>query len=610
MTIKFIKTTDIGNHKIKGGTTELQGFKKLNIFVGKNNSGKSRFLRHLINKRVHLIDQQNNDLQKNVADLYYALVTAYPHVVDREEFLIKTLGDISRLESQEISKELKKLKLKTEKLKDQNGDTSSGNASVKNIAKTIHDFLMNKNFIEQNDKVIYVYIPILRGLRPLVKDDSALVEVYTNEDCYKNRTQFDYFTTKLDDNVVIFSGLDLYQQIKRMLLGTREQRDFVKSFEKFLSQHFFNDKEVVLTPTIDKDVLSISIDGIERFIHEVGDGIQAIICNTFLAFVNKDKDLVLFIEEPEIFLHPGMQRTLMEVLIKELKNVQIFLTTHSNHFLDLIYDYEDEVAVYSFQKEEDDFYITNITKNREVIDILGVRNSSIYLANCVVWVEGVSDRIYLKKFLDLYSKEKNIRFNEDYHFAIAEYGGGNIENFDFIDSEENNEKVRVVSISKNNLIIADNDGNKDVSNKKGERLKKLEELLGENFYDDYIEIENLIPYKVYSSILTKILPANSKKAIKIKDPTQGAEIKFNEKLGNERIGDLLKKYFIENKEDIEPEYFKNKSIDCLGETKKSLADIITKEIDISGIKFSELPKQAQVFTEKVISFIQKNNEIK
>ena len=67
MTIKFIKTTDIGNHKIKGGTTELQGFKKLNIFVGKNNSGKSRFLRHLINKRAHLIDQQNNDLQKNVA---------------------------------------------------------------------------------------------------------------------------------------------------------------------------------------------------------------------------------------------------------------------------------------------------------------------------------------------------------------------------------------------------------------------------------------------------------------------------------------------------------------------------------------------------------------
>ena len=105
--------------------------------------------------------------------------------------------------------------------------------------------------------------------------------------------------------------------------------------------------------------------------------------------------------------------------------------------------------IFSFEKNSLDFYIKNVTDHREIINVLGIRNSSVFLSNCVIWVEGVSDRIYLKKFLQMYLKYKNIEFKEDYHFAFSEYGGSNIENFEFIDSGERDEsKVKVESIYK------------------------------------------------------------------------------------------------------------------------------------------------------------------
>lgn len=47
----------------------------------------------------------------------------------------------------------------------------------------------------------------------------------------------------------------------------------------------------------------------------------------------------IFIDEPELNLHPGMQRLFFEqiTLNKDItdKNLTFFITTHSNHLLDL-----------------------------------------------------------------------------------------------------------------------------------------------------------------------------------------------------------------------------------------------------------------------------------
>ena len=39
------------------------------------------------------------------------------------------------------------------------------------------------------------------------------------------------------------------------------------------------------------------------------------------------------------------------------------------------------------------------------MDSLGVRNSSVFLANSTIWIEGITDRLYLKKYMEVYQRE-------------------------------------------------------------------------------------------------------------------------------------------------------------------------------------------------------------
>jgi predicted ATP-dependent endonuclease of OLD family len=67
-----------------------------------------------------------------------------------------------------------------------------------------------------------------------------------------------------------------------------------------------------------------------------------------------------------------MQRKLIEVYSqKEFKSVQYFITTHSNHLLDITLDFDKNISTYSFKKESDKKYlINNRTDNKDILDML------------------------------------------------------------------------------------------------------------------------------------------------------------------------------------------------------------------------------------------------
>ena len=143
------------------------------------------------------------------------------------------------------------------------------------------------------------------------------------------------------------TGAQLYHTIREMLLGTKEQRDTIRRFESFLSSTFFDDRDVTLTPNDKRDVLLILIGDDERPIHHVGDGMQTVIIQTFESFIRSGEPCFFFIEEPELFLHPGLERKLIE-FFNEQENHVFFLTTHSNHLLDMTLDYD--MSVYNFRQ--------------------------------------------------------------------------------------------------------------------------------------------------------------------------------------------------------------------------------------------------------------------
>src|SRR5262249_51876978 len=144
------------------------------------------------------------------------------------------------------------------------------------------------------------------------------------------------------------------------------------------------------------------------------------------------------IEEPELYLHPGFQRVLLKTLASFSRNIY-FIATHSNHLLDLSLDFEG-VSIFTFHKELENssqperqakFTVERVSSHdHRALQLLGTRNSSVFLSNCTVWVEGITDRRFLSHYLDLYQKtlraanadKGTAQFiaEEDLHYSFVE----------------------------------------------------------------------------------------------------------------------------------------------------------------------------------------------
>lgn len=588
---------------IVNSNSYLTGLKKINIFVGANNSGKSRFLRQIFKGTIDdfvYFDDFNSELDQ----VYQLLKPKF-----NDLYYMKDLKSLISSRTGEYPQRFNEFYGKIEAIK--SGSSGTGGIWDFDVAHNIKIEMQKLGIYQIIDgnvgsKCKHTYIPILRGVRHL----DFVNNLSGKDDVYKKRIENDHGLINGSLNGEIFSGLSIYSDIKKMLLGSREDRQFIRDFENFLSKSFFQSKNITLIPDHDTDVLKINIgDGIDREIFNVGDGIQSIIINTFQAFRYQGDETVLCIEEPEMMMHPSVQRVLIETLVTQFKNIQVFITTHSNHFLDLTYDYPNDVAIYSFEESlEGKFKIKNVDDNARILDLLGIRNSSVFLSNCVIWTEGVTDRMFLRKLINL----RKLDYKEDFNYAFAEYGGNNLENFDFV---QNNglDNVRVPSITKTNFLIADNDNIKDTEknrqNPKFIRRKNIESVLGKNnFFDRHIEIENLIPFRVWLAVLEKLIIDKPDKQIILKKAKENNEEAFNDNLEHKKIGVLLKKYLVEAKESFYPKYLKDDSVRCLGEDKKSIMEYVIAAIDNLEISLSDFPPIAQDLVRQLVEFIEESNK--
>ena len=496
---------------------KLPGLSKINIFVGPNNSGKSRFMRLLAgteslafgpNLAPHEPEDFKTLLSKLITEMSAALkrYTNMPAKLDGCEGLRKLypiregklgIGPLRAFltgfaDHTQIAKSWDQADL----------DVIFGNMSP--LAMEWRERLTAIwQGLPDHFEFRKVYVPVLRGLRP-PKDRDAT-------DYYQQRTSADYFQQK--EPPVVFTGLTAYQDIQNLLLGNLKQRQGVRKFEEFLSQNFFDGKSVALIPKLNQDVLDVKIgDEAEYPIHQLGDGLQSIIILTFPLYQAEAQGSMLlgFFEEPELFMHPGMQRAFLKSLT-ERPGAQFFLTTHSNHFLDITLDFPD-VSIFTFRKELDKsetpektatFAIQPVSeKNNPCLELLGVRNSSVFLSNCTIWVEGITDRRYFAHFLALYLKKlrnadaSTREYREDLHFSFVEYGGSNITHWSFLDAEE--DPIDAQRLCSQLFLITD----KDKGRAKEARHKELGEALHERYHClECREVENLLTPEVIGAVV-------------------------------------------------------------------------------------------------------------
>lgn len=499
----------------------LENIRQINVIIGPNSSGKSRFIRTIFSNAITAFDL-GLGLYKTAIDELNVSEPDFPSVYTAVNSLLslrkKALLDSNLIEALRNVIENELLNIRSGGVNHSDTTEIIGKFFSTDFQNKMTDARASIDFDMQSTRK--EYIPILRGLRTLVP---------TN-DVYLERTLQDYFGGLSSGSTPnIFTGHTLYEDMVYALLGIEEEQESVKKYQDYLSMHFFEGQRVNIIPRKDRDdkksskennVVHIKIgDEPQRPIYELGDGIQAMIALTVRPFLEKEPT-IFFIEEPEQNLHAGMQRALIEAF-RACPLHMFFFTTQSNHFVDLTLE-ADDLNLISVKKTVDqDGKATSIVQsqanNNEVLKDLGVLASSVLLANCSIWVEGVTDKRYLQVYLAKYLDEletfsnsedgtlaeceaakarvaKLRTYNENLHYVFVEYQGSNITHWAFTDEADPEETSQTPAqkLSKDILLIADAD-----IDSKGRRVEDLKEALGDRFeLLKWKEIENYIPQHI------------------------------------------------------------------------------------------------------------------
>lgn len=580
---------------------------KTNVFIGENNSGKSRFLRYLFKTNFHSLSAENfkqfiNEIDQIISSNRYSNAiydTYYTKSLSNKEKFNKICEKIHRDPNSYGHIRVEFFQL-LETLYEANTLNNKfyfpiirGTKDYKTIINNKLDTFLKFADSIQNKDAIYHYISLLN-----LQSDGL-----ESFDIYNDIIVQEYFKDNKEIGENILTGGKLYNEIKSMLLGDGSQRKVIEEFQEFLRENFFSSYgKVQLIPNEVKKVLYVKIGNDERAIYDWGDGTQQLIVILYSLYKHKgETGKLFFIEEPEMYLHPGILRKFIEVINSDVfENHQYFITTHSNIVLDTSADTNIKMSIFKFKK------VSNINNNDgkpflveqcnngdvSLLNELGVRNSSVFLSNCSIWVEGITDRLYLKHYLELYCKKypdkKVYRENIDYTFI--EYGGGNVVHFNFDEKIDDSNSINAKYINNKIFLIADNDNTKP-GTKKANRKEKYKGLLGNNFYElSAIEIENLITFETLKQIL---INQNEDEKEKI------CEVLSNKKqFSNKKLGKFIDKLFPEG--DI-------KKYAAESGTIKNKLEFCKDAINVMN-DYDKLSKEAKTLTKKIYEFISNNNK--
>lgn len=229
------------------------------------------------------------------------------------------------------------------------------------------------------------------------------------------------------------------EEFTKLLMGENEEQDGriaqLKEFETTLSEKLATHMrgtsiKLDVTPPSIKEVFQSGTrimvdDGVSTAIENKGHGLQrSVIFVIFRAYAEllkkekgeKAKSLIFGIEEPELYLHPQMQRAMFALLKEISKTDQVIFTTHSSFFIDMtqyqsigiavkkdvptgtkIIQYKGEI----FPKEEE-------KKHFKLLTEFDPERSELFFGKKVVLVEGDTEKVVLPIIAQ--------KIDEKYHF--------------------------------------------------------------------------------------------------------------------------------------------------------------------------------------------------
>jgi predicted ATP-dependent endonuclease of OLD family len=135
---------------------------------------------------------------------------------------------------------------------------------------------------------------------------------------------------------------------------------------------------------------------------ELGEGVQnALVLAILKTFEERLKQgAILLIEEPEMFLHPQMQRSLYKTLREIAKTNQIIYATHSPHFVS-IPEYDEVVIVrkgIDGTRARRSDLPTSTKRKEKLVKELDPERSELFFATRLLLVEGDTEKLALPEY--------------------------------------------------------------------------------------------------------------------------------------------------------------------------------------------------------------------
>ncbi len=309
--------------------------------------------------------------------------------------------------------------------------------------------------------------------------------------------------------------------------------------------------------------LEFSFDKIKHSSKGAGDGYINIF-NIVDSLYDSTENNVILIDEPEISLHPDLQRKLFNLLVEYSKDKQIIVSTHSPYFVDWSL-FSEKTKIIRLKKDIDSIKLFELSENtkKDISKILNDyqkphilslnANEIFFLNDNVILTEGQDDVLCYRELF------KKVNYSSTASFfgwgaggatkmryilnILKDLGYNNV--FIILDNDQKEEIPNLQEEYPNYYffpIAAD-----DVRNKK--RDKKIDDIIK---YIEKIEFDDDIKNDILNTINSKF----TNKVGLVKDMKK-FEINPEYEENFSLLIDKLKKYFENNKQLSEINYEKN-----------------------------------------------------
>lgn len=373
------------------GTVELLP-KKINVIVGPNNSGKSKFLKELrdylagCNQNLKIIEKIDHSFPKSLNEFEdgYKISSKICKTKDGN-WMLKSYANMPNTDLNMMTS--------LENVYTKNFGIYGGNWKV--YINELIEQSKYKEFFQLCGTVFFQYVGTEERLTICKKQRNYGMD--TNGINFLSAFKFQEKLLKdLSDKVKLLFQKDVL--LDYFTLGDRLVFRVGNDFD-YIRINLKKDEETILT--LNK----------ENILDEQGDGLKSFV-STFLTLNFKNNDILL-IDEPEAFLHPPLARQIGEMIAECENNNSIFIATHSVEVLKGILSKSNDVNV---------IRITQPTAGVNNVEILEQNILDKILQDPLLRVSRVLEGVFCNKVIITESEADELVYQELFNKIFPEEG--------------------------------------------------------------------------------------------------------------------------------------------------------------------------------------------